>query len=226
MLAARIRGLIDAELPAGLGRLARFAKAYRETVRVMIADPERRRRLWHRVFDGDIAALLAHGAETRARLRMLRLINGAAEPALPPGTVYLIGSGPGDPDLLTLRALRLLKRADTIVHDLDIGDDILALARRDAERIEVAPKAAACLRLGSEIDQLLYALVRPGVVVVRLVAGDPALSGHGQRATEYLLSHGIDVELVAGIATSTQALGGNNFARGEKRDGTSRRNGK
>src|SRR5262249_55415255 len=137
--ARRLREAIERLLPPRLGALARFADGFRGAVRCLIPDSAARRRFWERFFDGPVAGTLLAGDEARARTNMLSLVNGRAREEGPqPGVVRLVGTGPGSPDLLTLRALQVMQRADVAVHDDRIGVQILDLVRRDAERIDVS----------------------------------------------------------------------------------------
>ena len=200
-LARRLRAAIERALPHGIGALADFAAAHRRAVKAALPDVEARRRFWDEAFDGPIAASVIAGRldEAEAALRA-----ALAETKPRRGHVVLVGAGPGDPELLTLKALRLLERADAIVHDALVGEGILDGARRDAERIFVGKrKGAACLPQ-HEINALLVRLARAGKLVVRLKGGDPFLFGRGGEEREALRGAGIACEVVPGI---TAALG-------------------
>ncbi len=204
-LARRIKAEIERALPAALGRLARFAEIFRAQVRRTLDEPRVRRRFWDRVFDGRVGELALAGDEIGARRELIRLLDDARRPARPvTGMVHLVGAGPGDPDLLTLKAHRLLQRADVVVYDRLVSPEVLAMARRDAERICVGKRPAHHSVPQHEINDRLVALALAGKSVVRLKGGDPFVFGRGGEEIEALAAAGIAVEVVPGI---TAALG-------------------
>jgi uroporphyrin-III C-methyltransferase/precorrin-2 dehydrogenase/sirohydrochlorin ferrochelatase len=136
VLAQRVRAAIESVLPPGLGRLAQFAQRFRATVQARIADGSSRRRFWDQVLGGPIAAAVLAGDEGRAARELIRAAN-LREPTAETGRVSLVGAGPGDPELLTLRAARALREADVIVHDRLVDPAVLDYARRDARRMYV-----------------------------------------------------------------------------------------
>ncbi|MDP6473746.1 MAG: siroheme synthase [Alphaproteobacteria bacterium] len=158
LLARRVRADIEELLPHGLGRLAGFAQSFRSAVRATFADFETRLRFWEDFFDGPLAEAVLQGQERRARAGMLALVNRAQLP--PAGEARDIAVDPGAPDLLTLRDVRRIARADVILHDGAIGAEVLDHARRDALRIEA----------GGESANRVAAELRAGKRVVRLVA--------------------------------------------------------
>lgn len=202
VLVRRVRAQIESMLPAGLGRLARFADSFRSAVRASVHQPENRRRLWERVFDGPIAADVLAGNEPRARERMLSLVNRRTERLRPEGMVYIVGAGPGDPDLLTFKALRAMQAADVVVYDRLIGDDILDYVRRDAERIYVGKASSNHARTQDEINALLVEHAKAGRIVVRLKGGDPFVFGRGGEELVCLQRAGVAVEIVPGITAA------------------------
>lgn len=208
VLARRLRGAIEAVLPARLGALARFAGSFRAAVAATVTDPAARRRFWERFFDGPIAEAVLAGREGAAREAMLTLVNrrGATriDDSAGQGSVAIVGAGPGDPDLLTLRALRLIQEADVVVHDKLVGEAILALVRRDARRVYVGKAPGRHSHSQDAINDILVAEARAGHRVVRLKGGDPFVFGRGGEELEALRRHGIAVEVVPGI---TAALG-------------------
>jgi uroporphyrin-III C-methyltransferase/precorrin-2 dehydrogenase/sirohydrochlorin ferrochelatase len=203
-LARRIRAEIERSLPAALGRLARFAEIFREQVRRTLVVPRARRRFWDRVFESRIGELALAGDEIGARRELIRLLDGVRHETPQTGMVHLVGAGPGDPDLLTLKAHRLLQRADVVVYDRLVSAEVLAMARRDAERVYVGKRRAHHCVPQDEINDRLVALARAGKSVVRLKGGDPFVFGRGGEEVEALVEAGVAVEVVPGI---TAALG-------------------
>ena len=204
-LARKLKAEIERALPAAIGRVARFAEMFREQARRTLVDPGKRRRFWDRVLQGRVGELALAGDEIAARRELIRLLDGVRnQPAEGPGMVHLVGAGPGDPDLLTLKAHRLLQRADVVVYDRLVSSEVLALARRDAERIYVGKRRAHHCMAQSEINRRLVALARAGKNVVRLKGGDPFVFGRGGEEIEALIAAGVAVEVVPGV---TAALG-------------------
>src|SRR6266702_4501011 len=140
-LARRLRAEIERAMPAAIGRMARFAEIFREQVRRTLDQPRARRRFWDRVFSGRIGEMALAGDEIGARRELIRLLDSARHEAPTIGMVHLVGAGPGDPDLLTMKAHRLLQRADAVVYDRLVAPEVLAMARRDAERIHVGKRS-------------------------------------------------------------------------------------
>jgi uroporphyrin-III C-methyltransferase/precorrin-2 dehydrogenase/sirohydrochlorin ferrochelatase len=204
VLARRIRAQIEALLPANLGRLARFAERFRSAVRATRRSSAVRRRFWEDFFKGPLSASVLAGDDKQACEGMLALINGPIEASACTGRVQIVGAGPGDADLLTLRAVHALQEADIIVHDRLIGPAVLAYARRDATRIDVGKAAGRHTMAQDEINALLVRLAREGQRVVRLKGGDPLIFGRGGEELDHLRRHGIPAEVVPGI---TAALG-------------------
>lgn len=188
-LARRVRSWIEALLPARLGTLATALDDARQTVNETLESASVRRRFWDSVLDGPIATRILRGDDGGGAQVLAEL--AAQDRGQPAGVVHIVGAGPGDPDLLTLKALRLLQQADVLVHDHEVGDELLAYARRDAARIPVAADRRA------ETEALLVHRAHEGQRVVRLRAGDAA-SASGEAAR--LQTHGIEVEIVPGVA--------------------------
>src|SRR5215472_9807766 len=199
MLARRVRAQIEALLPARLGALARFLGARRAAVRRAVA-PEARQRFWERLIHGRAAGQVLVGAEAAAAATFARELRAPGDDR---GEVYLIGAGPGDPDLLTLRALQLLQQADVILYDRLVPDAILERTRRDAERVFVG-KESGDHAGQSRINELLVSLARAGRRVARLKGGDGYIFGRGGEEIEALARAGIPYRVVPGI---TAALG-------------------
>ena len=198
VLARQIRAAIEALLPADLGRLAEAAERMRNAVRARMPSLSERRRFWDGFFRNWRAGrLLARHAADEAVLDA-----AVSERAMTPGHVTIAGAGPGDPDLLTLKALQRLQDADVIVHDRLVEPRVLDYARRDAERIYVgkAPGRHSCDQ--AEICALLARYAGEGKRVVRLKGGDPFIFGRGGEELAHLRERGIDVEIVPGITAA------------------------
>lgn len=201
VLVRRLREQIEAMLPPRLGHLARFAQRFRSAVAGAQPDSGSRRRFWETFFDGPIARLVLDGRERQAANAMLRLVN-RTDTAPSEGSVALVGVGPGDPDLLTLRALRAMQDADVVVYDRLIGDQMLDYVRRDAERIYVGKARGNHAMSQTAINALLLARARVGHRVVRLKGGDPFIFGRGGEEMACLQAAGIAVEIIPGITAA------------------------
>jgi uroporphyrin-III C-methyltransferase/precorrin-2 dehydrogenase/sirohydrochlorin ferrochelatase len=207
ILARQIRARLESLLPANLGRLARFAGAFRGAVAAQIGDGLQRRRFWERFFSGPVADKVLAGDETGAREAMLSLINGREtrrRDALghEGGSVAIVGAGPGDPDLMTFKALRRLQEADVVLYDKLVGPEIVDYARRDAERIYVGKSKANHAKSQDEINALMAKHALAGKRVVRLKGGDPFIFGRGGEEMDYLQDRGIAVEVVPGVTAA------------------------
>jgi uroporphyrin-III C-methyltransferase / precorrin-2 dehydrogenase / sirohydrochlorin ferrochelatase len=205
VLARRVREQIEALLPSGLGALARFAGSQRQRVNELL-QPALRRPFWERFF-GTTAHLdqLARGEAAAQRAFAGELTRFSARPdAAGLGEVYLIGAGPGDPDLLTLRALQLLQQADVLLYDRLVAPAILDRARREATRIFVGKDVGESSLSQDRINELLIEHARRGLKVARLKGGDPMIFGRGGEEIAAVVRHGIAVTVVPGI---TAALG-------------------
>jgi uroporphyrin-III C-methyltransferase/precorrin-2 dehydrogenase/sirohydrochlorin ferrochelatase len=205
VLARRLRERIEAVLPARIGDLAAFIGRWRGPVRHRLGDLPRRRAFWERVVDGPIGAAVLAGREDEAERAMQDLADPRhAAPAEPTGFVTLVGAGPGDPDLLTIKALRALQDADIIFHDDLVSAEVLDRARRDATRVAVGRRVGKP-GIGQEaINRLLIEAARKGQRAVRLKGGDPLVFGRGGEEIAALREAGIAYAVVPGI---TAALG-------------------
>lgn len=202
VLARLIRARLETLIPAGYGRLATLMAEFRERVKHRIASAVARRRFWEEVVQGPIAEQVYAGQENAARAaieRELAQVNGAAPPR---GEVYLIGGGPGDPDLLTFRALRLMQQADVVVHDRLVSQEVLDLVRRDAPRIYAGKERNRHTLPQESINQLLVRLAKEGKRVVRLKGGDPFIFGRGGEEIDTLAAEGIPFQVVPGITAA------------------------
>jgi uroporphyrin-III C-methyltransferase / precorrin-2 dehydrogenase / sirohydrochlorin ferrochelatase len=181
-LAATLRGRVEAVLPERIGSLARLAATFRAQVNALIVDPARRRTFWRRLVEGPAARLVLAGDDAGARRTALGELDDARRRLAPVGIAHIVGAGPGDPDLLTLKAAQLLREADAILHDDLVPPAILARARRDAEFVAVGKRKGFARWTQDEINTELARRVRAGQTVVRLKAGDPFVFGRGVTA--------------------------------------------
>lgn len=199
ILARDVRTAIENVLPAGLANVARLARELRDTVKASVPDFMARRRFWEKAFRGPAADLAAAGRTAEARREMLRLLNVAA-PEL--GVVHIVGAGPGDPELLTLKALRVLQDADVIIHDRLVPEAVLERARRDAKRLYVGKSRGDHSVPQDQIEALMIAEARAGHRVVRLKGGDPFVFGRGGEELEAMRAAGVPVFVVPGVTAA------------------------
>ena len=201
-LARRVRTQLEALLPSRLGDLARLAGRARARVQQALPDIDQRRQFWDRLFAGSIASQVFAGHEAEAEAMLDAQLANAATP--PPGEVYLIGAGPGDPDLLTLRALQLLQQSDVVLYDRLVSQAVLDRVRRDAERVYVGKESGKHRVTQQRIHALLLEYAQQGLRIARLKGGDPFVFGRGGEEIDALVAAGIPVTVVPGI---TAALG-------------------
>ncbi|MCT8989228.1 siroheme synthase CysG [Chelativorans sp. SCAU2101] len=202
VLAQIIRAQIDRLLSPSLGRLAVLAASYREAVERRVPKGAPRRHFWKAFFGGTPARAVATGDIRRAALAAERLLQN---PAAGQGHVALVGAGPGAEDLLTLRAQRLLMEADVIVHDALVPEAVVAMGRRDAERIAAGKRKGCHSKTQEEINELLIRLAREGKRVVRLKSGDPLVFGRAGEELAALREAGISHEVVPGVTAAVAA---------------------
>ncbi len=203
MLARLLRERFEKLLPAGLGGAVIVAEKQRANVKEAVTSDASRRRLWEDFFEETLADASASLDETHLTERLLATadnVRRSREPAA--GMVYLVGAGPGDPDLLTIRALRLMQQADVIMYDHLVSPEVLERARREAEWIAVGKPKGCHARSQDEINGLMTERAQAGQIVVHLKGGDPLLFGRGGEELAYLRACGIRVEVVPGITAA------------------------
>lgn len=199
VLARRLRAKIEEIMPAGLHRLAEFMQQARTNLRTRLPDAARRRRVWERFLDQS-GSDLAMAGDTQGALTELDRIASADNAKM--GEVWLVGAGPGNPDLLTLAALRLMQDADSILYDNLVGPDILNYVRRDAERVFVGKQTNNHTLPQGGINAELIRRARAGERVLRLKGGDPFIFGRGGEEIEALVEEGIPFRVIPGISAA------------------------
>jgi uroporphyrin-III C-methyltransferase/precorrin-2 dehydrogenase/sirohydrochlorin ferrochelatase len=202
VLARLIRSRLEALIPAGYGRLAELAKKFREQVKQRFSNPTDRRLFWEKVLHSGVAERVFSGHMEEADAAMQRALE-APTPDSDMGEVYLVGGGPGDPDLLTFRALRLMQQADVVVYDRLVAQPILEMTRRDADRIYVGKERDQHAMRQEEINQLLVDLAKEGKRVVRLKGGDPFIFGRGGEEIDTLSDEGVPFQVVPAITAAS-----------------------
>jgi len=201
VLARYIRTKIETMLPASYGRIATIAGEFRDQVKAKFATTQARRRFWEGVLQGPMVERVLSGQEQAARELLQDLINDA-DAASKKGEVFLVGGGPGDPDLLTFRALRLMQQCDVCVYDKLVSHEVMELVRRDAELIYVGKARDQHTMPQEEINELLARLALEGKRVLRLKGGDPFIFGRGGEEIETLMQHGVPFQVVPGITAA------------------------
>lgn len=202
VLARLIRAKLETLIPNSYGALAQFASRWRERIKNRFADTDQRRRFWEKLLQGPAAELVFNGQDAQAD----KLLSDAIQQndtSLTQGEVYLVGGGPGDPELLTLRALRLMQQADVVLYDRLVSDGVMELVRRDAERIYVGKRRSEHTMEQENINQLLVNLAQQGKRVLRLKGGDPFIFGRGGEEIELLAQHHIPFQVVPGITAAS-----------------------
>ena len=203
VLARLLRRKIEALIPAAYGSLAEFAGRMRSAVRDRIQGESPRRLFWEQLVEGRVGEMVLAGRENQAERTLHDDLEKLDQGA--PGEVFLIGAGPGDPDLMTFKAVRLLQSADVVLFDRLVSEPILELSRRDAERIYVGKARADHAVPQKQINQLLVDLALQGKRVVRLKGGDPFIFGRGGEEIELLAKYNISFQVVPGITAASGA---------------------
>ena len=202
VLARLMRARLETLIPASYGRLAALVGGFRHQVKQKLPSINARRRFWETVLQGPIAEMVYTGKEEAAQSAMERALADEAKRSPATGEVYLVGGGPGDPDLLTFRALRLMQQADVVLYDRLVAPAILNLTRRDAERIFVGKERDNHVMRQENINRLLVRLAKEGKRVLRLKGGDPFIFGRGGEEIDSLAQKQIPFQVVPGITAA------------------------
>jgi len=202
VLARLIRTKLEGSIPAAYGRLAKLVEGFRDKVKTAFPNVESRRGFWEKILEGKVAELVFTGHEEEAQRVLAKAIDKQSEKPEMPGEVFLVGAGPGDPDLLTFRALRLMQQADVVVYDRLVSPAIMEMVRRDAEIVYVGKERDKHTMQQENINQLLVRLAKEGKRVLRLKGGDPFIFGRGGEEIELLAEQGIAFQVVPGITAA------------------------
>ncbi|MCB1763254.1 MAG: uroporphyrinogen-III C-methyltransferase [Gammaproteobacteria bacterium] len=202
VLARMIRTRLETLIPAGYGRLADLANRFRARVKTRFENSVQRRRFWERVLNSGIAERVFSGHMEEAEAAMEKALE-QGDSTSETGEVYLVGGGPGDPDLISFRALRLMQQADVVVYDRLVAQAILEMTRRDAERIYVGKERDQHAMRQEEINRLLVKLAKEGKRVVRLKGGDPFIFGRGGEEIDTLSEQGVPFQVVPAVTAAS-----------------------
>ncbi|MFY0642289.1 MAG: uroporphyrinogen-III C-methyltransferase [Bermanella sp.] len=209
VLARILRAKLETVLPSAYGRLAQLAEKYRLQVKQTFSHVNLRRGFWEKILTGPVADLVFAGKEHEAEALLNKELNSEAPTKRELGEVYLVGAGPGDPDLLTFKALRLMQQADVVLFDRLVSQPILDLCRRDAQMVNVGKARSEHLVPQEGINQLLVDYAKKGHRVLRLKGGDPFIFGRGGEEIQELTENGVPFQVVPGI---TAAAGCSSYA--------------
>ncbi|UZE97867.1 siroheme synthase CysG [Alkalimarinus alittae] len=201
VLTRLLRSKLESAIPSSFGRLADVAGKYRDQVREKFPDLNQRRRFWEHHLEGLFAEKIFSGHEEESKLILESSLK--SDEFKPGGEVYLVGAGPGDPDLLTFKALRLMRQADIVLYDRLVSQPILDLVRADAERVDVGKERANHTLPQQQINELLVTLAKQGKRVLRLKGGDPFIFGRGGEEIDRLSDEGIPFQVVPGITAAS-----------------------
>ena len=201
VLSRLIRAKLESTIPHAYGKLAELAGSFRDQVKEKFTNIEDRRYFWEKTFSGIIAEKVFAGKIDEAREDMQQQLDNSSDSEV--GEVYLVGGGPGDPDLLTFKALRLMQQADVVLHDRLVSKEVMDLVRRDAELIYVGKERDNHSVPQDGINQLLVDLAKQGRRVCRLKGGDPFIFGRGGEEIETLAENGIPFQVVPGITAAS-----------------------
>jgi uroporphyrin-III C-methyltransferase/precorrin-2 dehydrogenase/sirohydrochlorin ferrochelatase len=202
VLARLLRARLETFIPSSYGQLASLLGQYRAQVKRRFASTAQRMRFWEGVLNGPVGELAMSGQTRQAEALLLQHMAQEAGASMQ-GEVYLVGAGPGDPDLLTFRALRLMQQADVVLYDRLVSPQILNMTRQDAEKIHVGKERSKHTMAQQDISKLLVTLAQQGKRVLRLKGGDPFIFGRGGEEIEELAAAKIPFQIVPGITAAS-----------------------
>ncbi|MEB3753905.1 siroheme synthase CysG [Acinetobacter sp. MD2(2019)] len=200
VLSRQLRTQIETLVPQGMGALAEFSGQWRKRVKAKISNPDQRRVFWEELYASPLKEQVFAGNTETADLLMQQALDNWS---IPKGEVYLVGAGPGDPELLTLKALRLMQQADVVIYDRLVSPPILDLCRRDATKIYVGKARSNHSVPQDGINALLVEYAQQGMRVCRLKGGDPFIFGRGGEEIQELFASGISFQVVPGITAAS-----------------------
>ena len=199
VLARRLREKLETLIPQHIGPLAQLVGSFRDKVKARFNHFSDRRQFWESVFDSSVVSEVQAGNGSRAQALLNEMLSAQPEPE---GEVYVVGAGPGDPELLTLKALQLMHQADVVVYDYLVSDEILELVRRDADLVCVGKKAGHHSVKQEQTNQMLVEFAKQGKKVCRIKGGDPFIYGRGGEEVQVLAAHGVKYQIVPGITAA------------------------
>ena len=202
VLARLLRSRLETYIPSGFGNLAELLGNYRVKVKKVIPSMSQRMRFWESIMSGPVVEQMMSGKKEKAE-QLLDSALQQSEHISTTGEVYLVGAGPGDPDLLTFRALRLMQQADVVLFDRLVSEQILNMTRQDAEKIHVGKQRKQHTMPQQDISKMLVSLANEGKRVLRLKGGDPFIFGRGGEEVEELAAAGIPFQVVPGITAAS-----------------------
>jgi len=203
VLARLLRARLESLIPVSYGRLAQLMARFRGHVKQRYPKMQERRRFWEHILQGPVAEMIYAGQDEAALNALEKSLENEESIIDKTGEVYLVGAGPGDPDLLNFRALRLMQQAEVVLYDRLVAPEIVDLCRKDAERIYVGKKRDQHALPQEEISQLLVDLAKQGKRVLRLKGGDPFIFGRGGEEIELLSAENIPFQVIPGITAAS-----------------------
>lgn len=203
ILARQLRARLETLIPPSYGRLANLVGGYRDAVKAKFSKLDMRRRFWETILQGQVADHVLAGRDELGEQTLQAILDDASSDELQQGEVYLVGAGPGDPELLTFKALRLMQQADIVFYDRLVSKDVLALVRKEAEHVYVGKQRAWHTVRQEEINQLLLEHAKQGKRVLRLKGGDPFIFGRGGEEIETLAAENIHFQIVPGVTAAS-----------------------